>query len=124
MKRPNYGLFVAASLLQEFEQMVDMAHDDAMRKLRREFSKMKVPDVRLLCYIFGGFSSQVISLFMQDSVANIYARKSRPKTRIKTSDSPKMEFFNCSDNGPPNDEKASKEASVSFLARFSGSAGR
>ena len=80
-------------MLQELEQIVDMAHDDVMQKLRREFPKMKEADIRLLCYIFGGFSPQVISLFMDDTVANVYARKSRLKSRIKASDAPDKEFF-------------------------------
>ena len=49
---------------------------------------MKESDCRLLCYVFGGFSPQVISLFMRDSVANVYARKSRLKSRIKARTSP------------------------------------
>ena len=54
---------------------------------------MKESDLRLLCYIFGGFSPQVISLFMEESVANVYARKSRLKSRIKASDSPHKGLF-------------------------------
>ena len=49
--------------------------------------------MRLLCYIFGGFSPQVISLFMEESVANVYARKSRIKSRIKSSEAPDRELF-------------------------------
>ena len=64
-----------------------------MKKLRRDFPKMKEADLRLLCYIFGGFSPQVVSLFMHDSVANIYARKSRLKSRIKASDAENKELF-------------------------------
>lgn len=80
-------------MLQELEQIVDTAHDEVMQKLRRDFPRMKEADVRLLCYIFGGFSPQVISLFMEESVANIYARKSRLKSRIKSSDAPDRELF-------------------------------
>ncbi len=80
-------------MLQELEQIVNMAHDNAMQKLKNDFPNMKDADMRLLCYIFGGFSPQVISLFMRDSVANIYARKSRLKARIKASDSPNKELF-------------------------------
>ena len=54
---------------------------------------MKDADVRLLCYIFGGFSPQVISLFMHDSVANVYARKSRLKARIRTSEVVNKDLF-------------------------------
>ena len=64
-------------MLRELEQMADTCHDNVMQKLRQDFPAMKENDIRLLCYIFTGFSPQVISLFTKESVANIYARKSR-----------------------------------------------
>lgn len=93
VKRIIEGFAENGDMLQELEHIVDMAHDGVMRKLRRDFPKMKESDVRLLCYIFGGFSPQVISLFMEESVANVYARKSRLKSRIKASDAPDRELF-------------------------------
>ena len=87
------GFAEKGEMLAELEQMVDEAHDGAMRKLRADFPRMKESDLRLLCYIFGGFSPQVISLFMEESVANVYARKSRLKSRIKASDSPHKGLF-------------------------------
>ena len=80
-------------MFQELEQMVNTCHDNAMQKLRQVFPAIKENDIRLLCYIFTGFSPQVISLFMKESVANIYARKSRLKSRIKTSGTPHTELF-------------------------------
>ena len=93
VKRIIEGFAENGDMLQELEHIVDMAHDGVMRKLRRNFPKMKESDVRLLCYIFGGFSPQVISLFMEENVANVYARKSRLKSRIKASDAPDRELF-------------------------------
>ena len=93
VKRLIEGFAENGEMLRELEQIVDMAHDEVMQKLRRNFPKMKEADVRLLCYIFGGFSPQVISLFMEESVANVYARKSRLKSRIKASDAPDRELF-------------------------------
>lgn len=87
------GFSENGEMLQELEQIVDMAHDEVMQKLRRNYPKMKEADIRLLCYIFGGFSPQVISLFMEESVANVYARKSRLKMRIKNSEAPDRELF-------------------------------
>lgn len=80
-------------MLLTLERVVNIVHDDAVRKLRDDFPQMKDADVRLLCYIFGGFSPQVISLFMHDSVANVYARKSWLKSRIRTSEAPHKELF-------------------------------
>lgn len=87
------GFSENGEMLQELEQIVNLAHDDVMKKLRRDFPKMKEADMRLLCYVFGGFSPQVISLFLHDSVANVYARKSRLKSRIKASEAEDKELF-------------------------------
>ena len=80
-------------LLQELELIVNTCHDNAMEKLRNDFPAMKEADIRLLCYIFVGFSPQVISLFMKDTVANVYARKSRLKSRIKSAETANKELF-------------------------------
>lgn len=80
-------------MLQELELIVNTCHDNAMEKLRTDFPAMKENDLRLLCYIFTGFSPQVISLFMKDTVANVYARKSRLKSRIKSAETANKELF-------------------------------
>ena len=80
-------------ILQELEKIVNTCHDNAMYKLKEDFPTMKTSDTRLLCYIFVGFSPQVISLFMKDTVANVYARKSRLKSRIKSTETANKELF-------------------------------
>lgn len=80
-------------MLDELELIVNTCHDNAMQKLRNDFPAMKDTDFRLLCYIFVGFSPQVISLFMKDTVANVYARKSRLKSRIKSANTMHKELF-------------------------------
>ena len=69
--------------MQELELIVNTCHDNAMQKLRNDFPAMKETDIRLLCYIFVGFSPQVISLFMKDTVANVHARKITSKVTHK-----------------------------------------
>ena len=81
------------AMFQELELIVNTCHDNAMEKLRNDFPSMKEADIRLLCYIFVGFSPQVISLFMKDTVANVYARKSRLKSRIKSAETANKELF-------------------------------
>lgn len=80
-------------MLQELELIVNTCHDNAMQKLRADFPAMKETDIRLLCYVFVGFSPQVISLFMKDTVANVYARKSRLKSRIKSAETTNKDLF-------------------------------
>lgn len=48
------------AMFQELELIVNTCHDNAMEKLRNDFPSMKEADIRLLCYIFVGFSHQVI----------------------------------------------------------------
>ena len=61
VKRLIDGFAADGEMLPELERIVDIVHDNAMRKLRRDFPGMKQADIRLLCYIFGGFSPQVIT---------------------------------------------------------------
>lgn len=80
-------------MLQELELIVNTCNENAMQKLKNDFPSMKGTDIQLLCYIFVGFSPQVISLFMKDTVANVYVRKSRLKLRIKSSGTANKDLF-------------------------------
>lgn len=82
-----------AEIRRELEQIVDSTRQNAMQRLRRAYPALKDSDLQLLCYVFCGFSPQIVSLFMHDTIENVYARKSRLKSRIKASDSPDREFF-------------------------------
>lgn len=78
---------------RELEGIVDTTCDGAMLKLRARYPAMKESDRRLLLYVFCGFSPQVISLFLHETIDNVYARKSRLKSRIKASEAPDRELF-------------------------------
>ena len=80
-------------MMQELDLIVYTCHENAMDKLCTDFPAMKEADIRLLCYVFVGFSPQVISLFMKDTVANVYARKSRLKSRIKSAETTNKDLF-------------------------------
>lgn len=64
-----------------------------MVKLREQFPQFKPADIDLLCYIYAGFSAQIISVIVGDSVSNIYTRKSRLKTKISNSEVSEKDFF-------------------------------
>ena len=72
---------------KELEEIVNTVNDNIIVKLRKQFPKFKPADIDLLCYIYAGFSAQIISVIIGDSVSNIYNRKSRLKARIAASDS-------------------------------------
>lgn len=78
---------------KELEEIVNMVNDNIIVKLRKQFPKFKPADIDLLCYIYAGFSTQIISVITGDSVSNIYNRKSRLKARIAASDSAEKDFF-------------------------------
>lgn len=81
------------STKKELEQIVNTVNDNIIDKLRMQFPKFKPADIDLLCYIYAGFSAQIISVITGDSVSNIYNRKSRLKARIAASDSSEKDFF-------------------------------
>ena len=82
-----------ATTKEELEGIVNTVNDNIIVKLREQFPKFKPADIDLLCYIYAGFSAQIISVIVSDSVSNIYTRKSRLKTRILMSESPDKELF-------------------------------
>lgn len=81
------------STKKELEKIVNTVNDNIIDKLRTQFPKFKPADIDLLCYIYAGFSAQIISVITGDSVSNIYNRKSRLKARIAASDSLEKDFF-------------------------------
>ncbi len=78
---------------KELEGIINMVNDNIIVKLREQFPKIKTSDIDLLIFCYAGFSAQIISVIIDDSVSNIYTRKSRLKTRISTSDVPDKELF-------------------------------
>lgn len=78
---------------KELEKIVNTVNDNIIIKLRSQFPKFKPADIDLLCYIYAGFSAQIINVITGDSVSNIYNRKSRLKARIAGSDSLEKDFF-------------------------------
>lgn len=78
---------------KELEEIVNTVNDNIIIKLREQLPKIKSSDIDLLIFVYAGFSAQIISVIINDSVSNIYTRKSRLKTRIATSDAPDKELF-------------------------------
>lgn len=78
---------------KELEEIVNTVNDNIIIKLREQLPKIKSSDIDLLIFVYAGFSAQIISVIISDSVSNIYTRKSRLKTRIATSDAPDKELF-------------------------------
>ncbi len=75
------------------ERIIDECNDRAVTRLREQLPQLKESDRLLFCYLVAGFSSRVISLFLQEKIENVYNRKSRLKSRISTSEAPDKELF-------------------------------
>lgn len=81
------------STKKELEHIINTANDNIIVKLREQFPKIKPADIDLLSYIYAGFSAQIISVIIDDTVSNVYTRKSRLRSRIAASETVDKDFF-------------------------------
>lgn len=77
----------------KLENIVNSYRNDIMKRLRSQVTQLGEHELRFLVFVYAGFSSKAISIFMQESVGNVYTKKSRIKSMIMHSDSPDKEFF-------------------------------
>lgn len=78
---------------KELERIINTVNGDITVKLRNQLPRFKPADIDLLIYIYAGFSAQIISVIIDDSVANVYHRKSRLRARILSSNAPDKDLF-------------------------------
>lgn len=79
--------------VERLEDIVNSYRGDIMKKIRREIPQLGENELRFLVFIYAGFSSKAISIFMQESVGNVYTKKSRIKGIISRADTPSKEAF-------------------------------
>jgi cell division protein FtsL len=79
--------------IEHLENIVDNYRGGIIGKLREEFPQFGEHDIRFIVFICAGFSPKAISIFMEESVGNIYTKKSRIKSIISRSDSTHKELF-------------------------------
>ena len=58
-----------------------------MQKTRKAMPHLPEMDMRLLLFMYAGFSAKAISVFTNNSTGNIYMKKSRLKENIQKSSS-------------------------------------
>lgn len=81
-------------MLKKLETILNRYNNDIMELVRKELPSLKPDEYRFLCYIYLGFSSQALCIFMNESsIDNIYRKKSRLKSKISASDAPHKELF-------------------------------
>lgn len=79
--------------LEGLERMINDYFDNASQKFRTQFTELNENDYRRFCYHTAGFSGKLIALFLDETTANMYKRKSRLKERIANSTAVDKELF-------------------------------
>lgn len=78
---------------KNLENIINTYHENVIYRLKEQLPSLGEGYIKLYCYYCAGFSPQMISLLTNDSIDNIYKKKSRLKSRLRNSDAPDREFF-------------------------------
>ena len=79
--------------VSQLEGIINTYKNQLMTDFRKDFQGLHTDVYQLATYLFSGFSSRAISIFMDEKIENIYNRKSRLKNRVQNSDSPRREEY-------------------------------
>lgn len=79
--------------IKQLESTVNRCKGDVMTHLRNEYPMLKEDDYRFLCYIYAGFSARIVALLLNETINNVYKRKSRLKLKISESDTPHRQLL-------------------------------
>lgn len=71
--------------IEELECLVNKYRANVMSLIRQQMKQLSEQDYLLLCYLYAGFSAKAISVFTDNSIGNIYTKKSRIKEEIRNS---------------------------------------
>lgn len=82
----NFGTKEA---IEELTEIVDGYKNNLMAHFKADFPKISASQYRLALYLFCGFSLPAISIFTDTELRNIYVYKSRLKSAITNSSSPR-----------------------------------
>lgn len=85
--------FVSESSLTKMEEIVNTTNDNLMAHFDEDFPKLSASQRKLALFLFCGLSLQSISIFQGTDLRNIYVYKSRLKSAITKSDSPRKELY-------------------------------
>ena len=79
--------------LTDMEEAVNRYRNDLMVRLREQVSKLSERDIRVALYIFAGFSSRAISIFMDSDPVTVSKMRYNIKQKIKNSNAEDMELL-------------------------------
>lgn len=66
----------------QLEKIVNTYKNNVMSHIRQEIHSISERDIKLLCYIYAGFSAKSISIFIGETTGNIMTRKYRLRNKI------------------------------------------
>ncbi|PNP95544.1 hypothetical protein BFS16_03985 [Hoylesella timonensis] len=75
-------------IFSEMEKTVNECRNNLLTHLKEYYPGIKSEEYQLTTFLACGFSSRTISLFLNESIENIYKRKSRLKQRIRAQNPP------------------------------------
>lgn len=79
--------------VKELEDIVNCYLDNILVRVREEIPELNAKDIRLLTYLYAGFSPRAVCIFCDIKIKNFYNRRARLKDRILESSSPDREYF-------------------------------
>lgn len=82
----NFGTKEA---VEELTEIVNGYHENLMERFKTDFPKMSQAQYKIALYLFCGFSLSAISIFTDTEIRNLYVYKSRLKSTISKSESPR-----------------------------------
>lgn len=85
--------FSSTTSLAKMEEIVNTTNDNLMSHFDEDFPKLSASQRKLALFLFCGLSLQSISIFQESDLRNIYVYKSRLKSTITKSDSPRKELY-------------------------------
>ena len=79
--------------MAQLERIVNTYKNNVMSHIREEINSVSERDVKLLCYIYAGFSAKSISIFVGETTGNILTRKYRLRNKIIRLNTPNAEIM-------------------------------
>lgn len=74
--------------MDQLERIVNTYKNNVMSHIREEIHNITERDIKLLCYIYAGFSAKSISIFIGETTGNILTRKYRLRNKITRLNTP------------------------------------
>ena len=79
--------------MAQLERIVNTYKNNVMSHIREEIHSISERDIKLLCYIYAGFSAKSISIFVGETTGNILTRKYRLRNKIIRLNTPNAEIM-------------------------------